>query len=184
MKEGKKPGSVGIPLPDTVVKAVDIDSGVDLPQGETGELAIKGPQVMKGYWNKPEETANVMTADGFFKTGDIGHVDEDGFIFITDRKKDMIIVSGHKVYPRDVEEVLFKHPAVANAAVIGIPDEYSGERVKGFIVLKPNEKVTEQEIIDFCKTDLTNYKIPKSIEIREELPMTLVGKVLRRELRE
>ena len=184
MKEGKKPGSIGIPLPDTIVKVIDIDSGVDLSQGETGELAIKGPQVMKGYWNRPEETANVMTADGFFKTGDIGHMDEDGFFFITDRKKDMIIVGGHKVYPRDVEEVLFKHPAVANAAVIGIPDEHSGERPKAFIVLKPGQTVTEQEIIEFCKGELTNYKLPKSIEIRNELPMTAVGKVLRRKLKE
>ena len=184
MKEGKKPGSIGIPLPDTIVKVVDIDSGADLPQGETGELAIKGPQVMKGYWNKPEETANVMTSDGFFKTGDIGHVDEDGFFFITDRKKDMIIVGGHKVYPRDVEEVLFKHPAVANAAVVGIPDEHSGERPKGFIVLKPNENVTEEQIIEFCRNSLTNYKVPVSIEIRNELPMTAVGKVLRRKLKE
>ncbi len=184
MKEGKKPGSIGIPLPDTILKVIDIDTGKDLPQGETGELTIKGPQVMKGYWNKPEETSNVMTSDGFFKTGDIGHMDEDGFLFITDRKKDMIIVGGHKVYPRDVEEVLFKHPAVANAAVIGIPDEHSGELVKGFIVLKPNQTVTEQEIIEFCKKDLTNYKVPKSIEIRNELPMTAVGKVLRRKLKE
>ena len=184
MKEGKKPGSIGIPLPDTIMKILDIDTGADLPQGETGEIAIKGPQVMKGYWNKPEETANVMTSDGFFKTGDIGHMDEDGFFFITDRKKDMIIVGGHKVYPRDVEEVLFKHPAVANAAVIGIPDEHSGERVKGFIVLKPNQSVTEEELIEFCKAELTNYKLPKSIEIRNELPMTIVGKVLRRELRQ
>jgi long-chain acyl-CoA synthetase len=184
MKEGKKPGSIGIPLPDTVVKVIDIDTGKDLAQGETGELAIKGPQVMKGYWNRSDETAVVMSSDGFFKTGDIGHMDEDGFIFITDRKKDMIIVGGHKVYPRDVEEVLFKHPAVANAAVIGIPDDHSGERVKGFIVLKPNQTVSENEIIEFCKGELTHYKLPKSIEIRSELPMTAIGKVLRRKLKE
>jgi long-chain acyl-CoA synthetase len=180
----KKTGSIGLPIPDTILKIIDIDTGEDIKQGETGEIAIFGPQVMKGYWDRPDETANVITNDGFFKTGDIGHMDEEGFFFITDRKKDMIIVGGYKVYPRDVEEVLFKHPSVSGAAAIGIPDDHSGEKVKGFVVLKSGASVSEDELIDFCRKNLAAYKVPKSIEIRSELPMTAIGKVLRRKLRD
>jgi long-chain acyl-CoA synthetase len=183
LKEGKKIGSIGLPVANTEMKVFDLDSGAELGVGETGEIAIKGPQVMKGYHNRPEETAEVIDSDGFFKTGDIGHFDEDGFFFITDRKKDMIIVGGYKVYPRDVEEVLFQHSSVANAAVIGIPDSHSGEKVKGFVVFKPGQSSSEEELIEFCKSKLAAYKVPKSIEVKTELPQTAIGKVLRRELR-
>ncbi len=183
LKEGKKIGSIGFPVANTEMKVFDLDSGEELGVGETGEIAIKGPQVMKGYYNRPEETAEVIDSNGYFKSGDIGHFDEEGFYFITDRKKDMIIVGGYKVYPRDVEEVLFQHSSVANAAVIGIPDSHSGEKVKGFVVFKPGQSASEEELIEFCKSKLAAYKVPKSIEVKTELPQTAIGKVLRRELR-
>ncbi|HKZ40129.1 MAG TPA: AMP-binding protein, partial [Candidatus Hodarchaeales archaeon] len=184
LKEGKRPGSIGLPIPNTELKVFDIDTGKELGLNETGEIAIRGPQVMKGYYGREKETAEAIDRSGLFKTGDIGHFDEDGFFFITDRKKDMIIVGGFKVYPRDVEEVLFQHSSVANAAVIGIPDQHSGEKVKGFVVFKPGMTATESELITFCKDKLAPYKIPKSIEVRIELPQTAIGKVLRRKLRE
>ncbi|OLS16617.1 MAG: Long-chain-fatty-acid--CoA ligase [Candidatus Heimdallarchaeota archaeon LC_3] len=184
LKEGKKLGSIGLPVSNTEMKVFDLDTGNELGVGETGEIAIKGPQVMKGYYNRPEETAEVIDSNGFFRTGDIGHFDEEGFFFITDRKKDMIIVGGYKVYPRDVEEILFEHTKIANAAVIGVPDSHSGEKVKAFVVFKPGEQATEQELIKFCAKKLAAYKVPKSIEVRDELPQTMVGKVLRRKLRE
>ncbi|MFX1254843.1 MAG: long-chain fatty acid--CoA ligase [Promethearchaeota archaeon] len=180
----KKEGSIGIPFPDTDIKIVDVDTGEkELPLGEEGEIAIKGPQVMKGYWQQPEETKLVMRAD-YFLTGDIGKMDEDGYIFITDRKKDMLNLSGFKAYPREIEEVLYEHPAVALAAVIGVPDERHGEAVKAFIVLKEDETATKEDIIKFCEGKLTKYKIPREVEFREELPLTDVGKVLRRVLKE
>ena len=187
-RDGRKIGSIGFPMPGTNIKLVDIDTGLsEVSKGEDGEIAISGPQVMQGYWNKPKENEAVfreINEKRYFLTGDIGQVDEDGYIMITDRKKDMILVSGFNVYPREVEDILFIHPKVALAAVIGVPDEKSGEAVKAFIQLKPGETATEQEILDFCKENLTGYKRPKLIEFREEVPVSPVGKVLRRVLRD
>ncbi|MDO9110853.1 MAG: long-chain fatty acid--CoA ligase [Desulfatirhabdiaceae bacterium] len=184
----RKFGSVGFPMPNTDIKIVDSDTGLtELAQGEDGEIAISGPQVMAGYWNKPLENAAVFREiDGkrFFLTGDIGHIDSEGYITITDRKKDLILVGGFNCYPREVEEVLFAHPKIVNAAVVGIPDPHSGESVKAFIQILPGETVTEAEIMAFCKDKLAGYKRPKSIEFRETLPTSPVGKVLRRVLRD
>jgi long-chain acyl-CoA synthetase len=167
---------------------VDLETGLkELPQGEDGEIAICGPQVMQGYWNKPEENKAVfreIEGKRYFLTGDIGHIDEDGFILITDRKKDLIIVGGFNVYPRDVEDILFTHPKVAIAAVVGVPDVKSGETVKAFIQLKPGETATEEEILDFCKENMAGYKRPRVVEFRDEVPVSNVGKVLRRVLRD
>ena len=154
-----------------------------MPPGEPGELCIRGPQIMKGYWGKPEETANVLR-DGWLYTGDIAKIDEDGYFHIVERKKDMIIASGYNVYPREVEEILFQHPAVQEAAAIGVPDPYRGETVKAFVVLKAGSTATDQEVIAFCKERLAAFKVPKAIEFRKELPKSLVGKVLRRTLRD
>ncbi len=187
-EETRKLGSIGFPFPSTDIKVLDLDTGEkELPRGEDGEIAICGPQVMKGYWNKPEETEAVFREiDGksYFLTGDIGHIDEDGFIVITDRKKDLVLVGGFNVYPREVEDILFEHPKVAMAAVIGIPDDRSGEAVKAFIQLKPGETATEEEIRAFCKENMAGYKRPRMIEFREALPVSAVGKVLRRVLRD
>ena len=184
----RKIGSIGFPIPGTDIKILDIESGTsELPRGEDGEIAICGPQVMKGYWNRPEETAEVfreIEGKRYFLTGDIGHVDEAGYILITDRKKDLILVGGFNVYPRDVEDILFQHPKVELAAVIGAPDEKSGEVVKAFIQLKPGQTATVEEIIEFCKQNMAGYKRPKHIEFRESLPVSNVGKVLRRVLRD
>ncbi len=179
-----KEGSIGIPFPDTYAVVVD-GEGKILPIGEVGELAIKGPQVMKGYWKMEEETRNVLV-NGWLLTGDIARMDEDGYFYIVDRKKDMIIAGGYNIYPREVEEVLYEHPAIVEAAVIGVPDPYRGETVKAFIVLKPEYKgkVTEDDIIKFCKERLAAYKVPKIIEFRDELPKSAVGKILRRVLKE
>jgi len=170
------------------IKILDIDTGTQaLPQGEDGEIAICGPQVMQGYWNRPDENEKVFReVDGnrYFLTGDIGHVDEDGYILITDRKKDMILVGGFNVYPRDVEDILFQHPKVALAAVVGVPDDKSGEIVKAYIELKPDESATEEEILEFCKENMAGYKRPKIVEFRETLPVSNVGKILRRVLRD
>ncbi len=180
----RKAGSVGLPFIDTDIRIVDQNNGEsDVPVGGTGEILIKGPQVMKGYWNRPEETRAALRG-GWFYTGDIGRMDEDGYVFIVDRKKDMIITGGFNVYPRDVEEVLYEHPKVLEAGVIGVPDERSGERVKAFVVLKEGQTATPEEIIAFCKTKLTPYKVPKWVELRPELPKNNVGKLLRRVLRE
>lgn len=172
---------IGVPIPSTLVKVIDDDDN-EVPVGESGELAIKGPQVMKGYWNRPEETAKVMTDDGFFKTGDIAIQDEKGFFQIVDRKKDMILVSGFNVYPNEVEDAVVTHDGISEAAAIGIPNEKSGEIVKLFVV-KTDESLTEQAVIDFCRSVLTGYKVPKIVEFREELPKTNVGKILRKDLR-
>ena len=181
-----RPGSIGIPVPDTEAKIVDLETGTkDLKPNEVGELVLKGPQVMQGYWNKPDET-KITLKGGWLFTGDIAKMDEDGYFYIVDRKKDMIDVSGLKVWPREVEEVLYEHPAVNEAAVIGVPDAYRGETVKAYVTLKPGYqgKVTEEDIIKFCKEKIANYKAPRMVEFRESLPKTLVGKILRRALKE
>ena len=184
----RKIGSIGFPMPGTDIKILDAEtSQTEMPRGEDGEVAICGPQVMKGYWNKPDETAEVFREiDGrrFFLTGDIGHVDDDGYVVITDRKKDMILVGGFNVYPREVEDILFTHAKVALAAVVGEPDAKRGEAVKAFIQLKPGEACTEEEIRDFCKENMAGYKRPKTIEFRDTIPVSNVGKVLRRVLRD
>jgi len=182
-----KEGSIGVPIPFTDAEIVDMDDPSKmLGIGEVGELAVKGPQVMLGYWNNVAETQNVLTKDGWLLTGDIAKMDADGYFYIVDRKKDMIDVSGLKVYPREVEELLFTHPGVKEAAVVGMPDDYRGEAVSAYIVLKPESKgkVTEAEIIQFCRTNLATYKAPRIVAFVDELPKTLVGKVLRRRLRE
>lgn len=180
----RKVGSIGIPLPDTDCKIMDLETGEqELPPGELGELCISGPQVMKGYWNMPEET-NKTLRNGWIYTGDIAKMDEDGYFYIVDRKKDMIIAGGYNIYPRDIEEVLFEHPKVLEAVVAGVPDPYRGETVKAFVVLKEGQQATEEEIIEYCKANLARYKVPKLVEFRPELPKTIVGKVLRRTLRE
>jgi len=180
-------GSIGVPLPFTDARVVDMDDpSKRLGVGEAGELAVKGPQVMLGYWNNKAETENVLTADGWLLTGDVAKMDADGYFYIVDRKKDMIDVSGLKVYPREVEELLFTHPAVKEAAVVGMADEYRGEAVSAYVVLKPESKgkVTEEELIQFCRSSLATYKAPRKVTFVDELPKTLIGKVLRRRLRE
>ncbi len=179
-----KEGSIGIPFPDTDSKVIDMETGEDLSIGQAGELCVKGPQVMKGYWNMPEETMQVLTEDGWLKTGDIARMDEDGYFFIVDRKKDMIIAGGYNIYPRDIDEVLFTHPKIQDAVAVGVPDPYRGETVKAFVVLRPGETATEEEIIAYCREKLARYKVPKLVEFRGELPKSLVGKVLRKVLRE
>jgi len=179
----RKPGSIGIPFPDTDSKIVDPDDWQkELPVGGEGELAIKGPQVMLGYWNKPEESEQTLR-DGWLLTGDIARIDEDGYFYIVDRKKDLIIAGGYNIYPREVDEVLYSHPKVMEAAAVGVPHEYRGETVKAFIALRPGETATAEEIIDFCKQHLAAFKVPKIVEFRDELPKTMVGKILRKELR-
>ncbi|PYI55862.1 long-chain-fatty-acid--CoA ligase [Paenibacillus flagellatus] len=181
--EKRKTGSIGLPWPDTDCRIVDPDTGQALSPGEIGELLIRGPQVMKGYWNKPEETERAL-ADGWLKTGDMAYMDEEGFYYIVDRKKDMIIAGGFNVFPREVEEVLFEHPAVREAAVVGVPDEYRGETVKAFVVREPGSSVTEAELDAFCREKLAAYKVPRLYEFRDTLPKSMIGKVIRRELRE
>jgi len=180
----RKIGSIGLPFPDTDCEIADLETGEGpLPVGETGELRIKGPQVMKGYWNNPEETKKCLK-DGWLYSGDIAKMDEEGYFYIVDRKKDMIISGGFNVYPRDIDEVLFKHPKVKDAVAVGIPDPYRGETIKAFVVLKEGETSTEEEIIAFCRENLAKYKVPTMVEFREELPKTMIGKVLRKALRE
>ncbi len=180
----RKIGSIGLPFPDTDAAIVDIKTGTKLlPPKETGELIIRGPQVMKGYWNRPEETASTLK-NGWLYTGDIAYMDEEGYFFIVDRKKDLIISGGYNIYPREIEEVLYEHPKVADAACIGVPHKHRGEVVKAYIVPKEGQTIDKKEIIAFCRKKLANYKVPKKIEIREELPKTIVGKVLKRHLRE
>jgi long-chain acyl-CoA synthetase len=179
--EGRE-GSIGIPVPSTDARIVDVETGeTEMPVGESGELIIKGPQVMKGYLNMPEETARTLK-DGWLHTGDVAKMDEDGYFFIVDRKKDMIVASGYNVYPREVEEVLFEHPDVAEAVAIGVPDDYRGESVKAFVVKRSGATTTEEEILAFCKERLAPYKAPKTVEFRDDLPKSAVGKLLRRVL--
>ncbi|WP_426177276.1 long-chain-fatty-acid--CoA ligase [Massilia sp. TWR1-2-2] len=175
-------GHIGLPVPSTDIAILD-DDGVPVALGERGEIAIRGPQVMAGYWNRPDETANVMTAEGFFKSGDVGIMDADGYVKIVDRKKDMILVSGFNVYPNELEGVIAAHPGVLECAVIGVPDESSGEAVKVFVVRK-DPTLTAEQLMDYCKQHFTAYKKPKYIEFRTELPKTNVGKILRRMLRD
>jgi long-chain acyl-CoA synthetase len=175
-------GTVGMPVPGTLAKVID-DEGIELPIGERGELCLKGPQVMLGYWHRPDATAEVLDQEGWLKTGDIAVIDSDGFIHIVDRKKDLIIVSGFNVYPNEIEDVVSRHPKVANCAVIGMPDERSGEAVKLFVVPR-DSSLTCEELMAYCKENFTGYKLPRQIVLRESLPMTPVGKILRRELRD
>ena len=178
-----KVGSIGLPIAETEARIMDLDTGTrEMPAGESGEIAIRGPQVMKGYWNKPQETAQVLR-DGWLYTGDIARKDEDGYFYIVDRKKDMIIAGGYNIYPREVEEVLFECPKVKEAGVIGVPDQYRGETVKAFVVLKDGVAATAEEIIAFCRTRLASYKVPRQVVFRDSLPKSGVGKYLRRELR-
>jgi len=184
-KEKRKIGAIGLPFPSTDCKIVDLeDKNKELPIGEIGELAVKGPQVMQGYHNRPDETADVLSKDGWLFTGDIAKMDENGWTYIVDRKKDLINASGYKVWPNEVEEVLFEHPSVLEAAVIGIPDETRGETVKAYVVLEPGKTATVDEIRTFCKEKMSVYKVPTHIEFVDALPKSQVGKVLRRELRE
>jgi long-chain acyl-CoA synthetase len=175
-------GMIGLPLPSTEI-AIRDDEGLDVALGQPGEICIRGPQVMAGYWKRQEETDKVMTADGYFKTGDVGVMDERGYVKIVDRKKDMVLVSGFNVYPNEVEDVAVQHPGVLEAAVVGVPDEHSGEAVKLFVV-KRDPALTVAELSEFCKQQLTGYKRPKYIEFRDDLPKSNVGKILRRELRD
>jgi long-chain acyl-CoA synthetase len=174
-------GTIGLPLPNVDIRIID-DAGNDVPLGEPGEIAIKGPQVMAGYWQRPDETAKVMTKDGYFKSGDIGIMDRSGYIKLIDRKKDMIVVSGFNVYPNEVEGVVAAHPGVTEAAVIGVPDGHSGEAVMLFVVRR-DPKLTSEELLKYCRENLTGYKRPKYVEFRDSLPHTNVGKVLRKDLR-
>jgi len=179
----RKVGSIGIPISDTLCRIVDIDNGeTDMPVGETGELLIKGPQVMQGYWGRPDATAETIT-DGWLHTGDLAKMDEDGYFYIVDRMKDMIISGGFNVYPRDIEEVFFENPKVQEAAAIGVPHPKRGEQVKVFVVLNSGETATPEELIEYCKDKLAAYKLPTMIEFRDELPKTNVGKVLKKDLR-
>jgi len=175
-------GSIGLPISSTEISIRD-DAGCEVPQGQVGEICIRGPQVMKGYWQRPDETANVLYADGFLRTGDMGYVDKKGFVFLVDRKKDMILVSGFNVYPNEVEEAVASHPGVLDVAAIGVADEHSGEAVKIFVVRK-DPAVNERMLIQHCRSVLTGYKVPKHVEFRDDLPRTNVGKILRRALKE
>lgn len=180
----KKVGSIGIPLPGMDIKLVDVeDHTKEVAKGKAGELLIKGPFVMKEYWENPEKTSEELV-DGWLKTGDVAKMDDDGYLFIVDRKKDMVIAGGYNIYPRDIDEVLYQNPKVIEAVAVGIRDEYRGETIKAYIVLRPGETATEQEIIDFCKEKLAVYKVPKIVEFRDELPKSSVGKILRRILRD
>lgn len=180
----RKQGSIGVPIPDTECKIVDLnDKTKGVPLGEPGELLIRGPQVMKGYLKKPDETKKTLTEDGFLCTGDVAKMDEDGYFYIVDRIKDMIISGGYNVYPRDIDEILFEHPKILEACCIGIPHEKRGEAVKAFVVLKEGREMTEKEVIDYCDTKLAKYKLPVKVEFRKELPKSNVGKILRKDLR-
>jgi long-chain acyl-CoA synthetase len=177
-----KIGSIGMPMPDVNVRIVDSEMGeINLKPGEVGELIINAPQNMQGYWQRPTETANTLRA-GWVYSGDLAYMDEDGYFFIVDRKKDVIKVSGFQVWPREVEEILATHPAVLEAGVAGIPDAYQGESVKAWIVLRPGMSASEEELRQFCKQELSSYKVPRQFEFRDSLPKSMVGKVLRREL--
>jgi long-chain acyl-CoA synthetase len=175
-------GTIGLPLSSTELKIID-DDNHEMPLGTAGEIAVRGPQVMAGYWNNPAETAQVMTADGYFRTGDIGIMDARGYTRIVDRKKDMILVSGFNVYPNEIEHVIAAHPGVLECACIGVPDEHTGEAVKLFVVRR-DPALTEAELLAYCREQFTAYKKPKFIEFRNELPKSNVGKILRRELRD
>jgi long-chain acyl-CoA synthetase len=180
----RKVGSIGVPISDTECRIVNLDAeDTDVPVGQTGELLVKGPQVMKGYWNNPEETARTLT-DEWLRTGDIAKMDDEGYFYIVDRKKDMIISGGYNVYPRDIEEVFYEHPKILEATAIGIPHPTRGEAIKVFAVFKEGETATQEELIEYCKDRLANYKLPTDIEFRDDLPKSNVGKILKKDLRE
>jgi hypothetical protein len=180
----EKPGTVGIPFPNTDLKLVDLETGkTEVKLGEAGEICFKGPQVMMGYYKNPEETSKVLI-DGWLYTGDIGVMDADGYVTIVDRKKDMIIASGFNIYPKEIDELLMTHPKILEVCTIGVPDPYRGENVKTFVVVKPGQTMTEEEVTTFCRQTLAAYKIPKMVEFLETLPKSAVGKILRRELRD
>ena len=179
-----KAGSVGIPFPDTDCRVVDVETGEkEMPVGEPGEILLKGPQQMQGYYKRPDETRDSIR-DGWFYTGDIGYMDEDGYLFVVDRTKDMIIAGGFNIYPRDIDEILYEHPKILEACTIGLPDAYRGETVKAFVVLQPGQTMTEKEVMDYCREKLAAYKVPKMVEFTDDLPKSAIGKVLRRELKE
>lgn len=181
--EHQKIGSIGVPLPDTDARIVDMEAGsLTLPPGKVGELVIRGPQVMRGYWNRPDESASALR-NGWLYTGDIAVMDEEGYFYIVDRKKDMVIVAGYNVYPREIDEVLLEHPKILDAVAVGVSDASRGECIKAFVVLKPGEKMAEAEVIAWCRSKLAGYKVPRRVEFRKELPKNIVGKVLRRALR-
>ncbi|HDI59868.1 MAG TPA: long-chain fatty acid--CoA ligase [Desulfobacteraceae bacterium] len=178
-----KPGTVGLPLPDTDMKIVDLEEGTrPLGPGEAGEVCFKGPQIMAGYYKRPEETANTIR-DGWLYTGDIGVMDEDGFLTIVDRKKDMIVASGYNVYPNEIDDILFSHPKILEACTVGVPDPYRGETVRAYVVVKPGEALTAEEVVAFCKEKMAAYKVPRQVEFIDALPKSAVGKILRKELR-
>jgi long-chain acyl-CoA synthetase len=178
----RKAGTIGMPIPDTLARVADPDDpSLTMPAGEKGELALAGPQVMQAYWNRPDETAQVLR-DGWLLTGDMAVMDEEGYFSIVDRKKELIIAGGYNVYPREVEEVLYEHPKILEVCVAGVPDSYRGEIVKAFVVLRPGEQASTDEIREFAKARLAAYKVPRAVEFRDELPKTLIGKVLRRAL--
>ena len=183
MKGKHKVGSIGLPFPDVDAKIVSLDGTKDLPPGEVGEIALKTPTVMLGYYNRPEETAKTIK-DGWLLTGDIGFMDEEGYFYITDRKKDLIIVGGFNVFPREIDELIYKHPKVKEGITVGVPDEFKGEKIKVFIVLKEGAKATAEEFIEYFKKHLAPYKVPSEVEFRKELPKSAIGKILRRVLRE
>ncbi len=179
-----KPGTVGIPIADTDIKVMDPETGKkELKPGETGEIIIKGPQLMMGYYNKPKETKEAIR-DGWFYTGDLGFFDKDGYLSIVDRKKDMVIAGGYNIYPVEIDNLLYEHPKILEACCAGVPDKYRGETIKAFIVVKPGETLTEEEVVAYCKKNLAAYKVPKLVEFMDELPKSVVGKVLRRKLRD
>jgi long-chain acyl-CoA synthetase len=179
----RKTGSIGIPLPDTDAKIVDLQTGADAPSGTIGELAVRGPQVMRGYWNRPDDTAHVLR-DGWLFTGDLARMDEDGYFQIIDRKKDMILAGTYNIYPRDIEEVLYENPKVLEVAVAGVPPEGKEQIVKAYVVLRKGEMATPEEFIEFCRARLADYAVPHLIEFRDQLPKTFVGKVFKRKLEE
>jgi long-chain acyl-CoA synthetase len=178
-----KTGSIGIPFPNVVMKIKDLENERDLPPGEVGELIIQAPDVMLGYYNRADETAEALK-DGWLHTGDMGYMDEEGYFYIVDRKKDMIITGGFNVYPREVEDVLYQHSAVNEASVIGVPDQHRGEMVKAYVTLKEGCAAAPEEIISFCREHLLPYKVPRQVEIRGELPKSVIGKILKKTLRE
>jgi long-chain acyl-CoA synthetase len=175
-------GFIGLPLPATEAKIVDLTTGAELPRGQLGELLIRGPQLMQGYWNRPSETAEVLTSDGWLRTGDLARMDADGFFQLIERKKEMIVAGTYNIYPRDVEEVLYEHPKVLEAAVAGVPQADGGAEVRAFVVLRRGERATAEEILQFLRERISSYKLPRVVEFREALPRSFIGKVLRRAL--